>query len=637
MSRSEADLADALAHFAVGILREGLADPGALANYERAIELTPDRLDLYLRAAAIHLRLGQAEAAIGVLHEACRRRPSSAEPRMYLAQIYQTLQRWEDARQAWMEAIRLDPADAMGYVQLALMRRELEDETGALELLEDAADKVKDPRPVLRLLGDLYIQRAGHISADNLTPDVQKAIQCYRRASRLPGDELTLPYLMQLGDVYLLIRQYQDAVDCFSEVAAREPDNLPAQKKLAFCFLALGDRERAVRHLKVIADQEPQNAEVQFTLGELYETLADGSNAVVRLTSACQEGAATPKMFLKLALLHLPADLSAASRVIEAGLEKTPDDLPLLELLAQLSLSAGDDAKARYSLGRLREVMARNPDRAQAVRRLAHYGTVAQQFQLRDAAADLFRQALALAPAQADLYSRLALLEAGRGREAEAIRIMEQANRLIPDHFTVNYVLGMLSGGAGRFPEALAAFSRAQDVALAGEGEPEMLDSGFYFGYGSVCERAGQWEQAEAFLRHAIVLDPGNSEALNYLAYMWAERGVNLEQALDLIRHALDEDPENGAYLDTLGWIYFKQGRLAEALDEIGNALYFLPDDSTIMEHYGEVLMALGRTDEARIWWLRGQASDAARAEELKALGVGRETPPSADPLPPPE
>ena len=55
-------------------------------------------------------------------------------------------------------------------------------------------------------------------------------------------------------------------------------------------------------------------------------------------------------------------------------------------------------------------------------------------------------------------------------------------------------------------------------------------------------------------------------EALNYLGYSYADKGINLEEALALIQKALKLKPDNGYMIDSLGWVYFKMGKHEEAV-----------------------------------------------------------------------
>lgn len=625
LSQSELDLAEALANFSVGVLREGMADSDALTNYLQAVQLRPDRMNLYVRVAAMRLRRGETAEAVAVIKEACRQNPHSGEARLYLAQIYQALKDGDAAQAACREAMRIEPANYNGYLQLALLYRELGDEARAIATLEESLAKVEDRRPMLRLLGDLYNQRAGNILAATITPDIRKAIKYYEQASREPQDELTIPYLQQLGDMYLMTRQIESAIACFTAIATQSPGDIQVQKKLALCYLAVGNKEKAVEYLKVIADQEPRNSDIQYYLGELYENLSDTTNAVSRFTSACAGEPTTNKPYLKLALFYLETDPRKASQVLESGLKQLPEDQKILEMLAQLYLTNRQEAEAKETLYHLQHVAGRYEDRAMAARLTLHYGVVAQVNNLDENAASLYRQTIELDPSLVDAYVRWAFLLLSQDRKDEAVLVMKKADRMLPDDFAVNYFFALLYSRMERYRETVDALETAREAAAADPEDEGNLDSAFYFSYGSACERNGQFSQAEALLQHAFILDSDNIEALNYLAYMWSERGTNLIQALDYVGHALEDEPENGAFLDTLGWIYFKQGRTAEALDEIVNAMVFMPDDPTIMEHMGDVLAALHRAREALFWWeesYRRNPDNQTIGEKLKARGV---------------
>ena len=123
--------------------------------------------------------------------------------------------------------------------------------------------------------------------------------------------------------------------------------------------------------------------------------------------------------------------------------------------------------------------------------------------------------------------------------------------------------------------------------------------AGFYFEYGSALEQAGQPLRSETALRRAIALNPEHHQALNYLGYMWAERGRNLKEAKHLIDRALDLNPGNPAYLDSQAWALFKLGDPAAAEPLMVEALRQVPDDPTLLEHYADILVALGRRQEA--------------------------------------
>jgi len=106
---------------------------------------------------------------------------------------------------------------------------------------------------------------------------------------------------------------------------------------------------------------------------------------------------------------------------------------------------------------------------------------------------------------------------------------------------------------------------------------------------GVVFDKLGQFEETEKFMKKAISLDPDNAEALNYLGYSYADRGINLKEARSLIEKAVELKPNNGYYIDSLGWVYFKLGDKQNALKYLLEAIKYVKDDPVILEHLGDI------------------------------------------------
>ncbi len=84
--------------------------------------------------------------------------------------------------------------------------------------------------------------------------------------------------------------------------------------------------------------------------------------------------------------------------------------------------------------------------------------------------------------------------------------------------------------------------------------------------------------------------------------------------------------PDEGAYVDSLGWVYYRMGRLDEAVRHLERAVELMPDDAVILEHLGEVYLEKGRRKEARELWLRSLEADPFNeklSERFKEAGFG--------------
>ena len=105
-----------------------------------------------------------------------------------------------------------------------------------------------------------------------------------------------------------------------------------------------------------------------------------------------------------------------------------------------------------------------------------------------------------------------------------------------------------------------------------------------------------------------LQIDPEDPYALNYLGYMYADKGTHLQEAVELLSRAIVLDPENSAFLDSMGWAYFRLGDLEQAEEYLNRALAFLGENevdeqAVIFEHAGDIANALGKDKEARMHW----------------------------------
>jgi Flp pilus assembly protein TadD len=197
--------------------------------------------------------------------------------------------------------------------------------------------------------------------------------------------------------------------------------------------------------------------------------------------------------------------------------------------------------------------------------------------------------------------------------------------------------LADLEREAGHFETAEALYSK-----LIGEVEtPARSDWPLFFARGASRERLGRFAEAEADLRHALVLSPDEPDVLNYLGYSWIERGEHLQEGLAMLQRAVSLSPKAGYIIDSLGWAHFKLGDYAAALDTLERAVELSPEDSTLNDHLGDLYWRLNRKVEARFQWTRAltldpDATEKARIEKKLTQGLpplaagGGVTPPRA-------
>ncbi|MFQ5355905.1 MAG: tetratricopeptide repeat protein [Mariprofundaceae bacterium] len=131
-------------------------------------------------------------------------------------------------------------------------------------------------------------------------------------------------------------------------------------------------------------------------------------------------------------------------------------------------------------------------------------------------------------------------------------------------------------------------------------------------------EKLHDYVGAETNLRRLLTIEPDNAEALNFLGYLFAERGIQLDEAEKLIRRALKQRPKDPYYLDSLAWVYFQRQEYAKALELQQKALEELSDDPVMFEHLGDMLWKTGDIEAARRAWNKAITTGHKKADKLR-------------------
>jgi tetratricopeptide (TPR) repeat protein len=111
-----------------------------------------------------------------------------------------------------------------------------------------------------------------------------------------------------------------------------------------------------------------------------------------------------------------------------------------------------------------------------------------------------------------------------------------------------------------------------------------------------VLGQLGRNQEAIEFNETALGLNPNYEMALNNLAYLYAEEGIELDSAMSMIDRALKMAPNDASLLDTKGWIHYKKGEYQQAQILIQAAVSKSPKSKEILEHVRMVQEALAKS-----------------------------------------
>ena len=138
---------------------------------------------------------------------------------------------------------------------------------------------------------------------------------------------------------------------------------------------------------------------------------------------------------------------------------------------------------------------------------------------------------------------------------------------------------------------------------------------------GSSFERLKEYKKADTDLLNSLSIFPNDPYVLNYLAYSWLERNINIDRSIEMLKEAYQNTTNNPYITDSLGWAYYLTGDFVKAEKYINQALQLKPDDPVIMDHYADILWKLNRKIQAKYFWknvLKIENDGEINLEEVK-------------------
>lgn len=619
----------------------------------------------------------KAAAFIVALHLAAVVTPALAAPqgaaeRFVAARMLADEGRLDEALAALAEASALVGEDP--YIELE--RAQLLARAGRLD---EASVAIAEARRLAPGEADVYRQQGriemSRLGDDDRAGDIAKG--AFEELRRLAPDDLEA--LVSLGQLYLSGGEAALAVEVLDEAQRQRPDHPWIRALRANALAATGERGVDERlHLESL-QSDPGDLRARFELAARWARAGEHARAAELLAAAPERQRGDPELRFRLARQRFLAGEPEAARELAAELvHEQPDAGPPRLLLARAAIALGYFAEAEATLaplagraaedGLVAELLLRayeGQERWESAAELLSNRREALRRQQDSEAAELatlelarVRAALGQWPRVAELSREVAASADGR-RAEEALRL--EARALFAGG-SLDAALARLAASPGdasdliRLELLLDSDRRADALALADElvARTELTpsvagllqDAGLHeraldllvalrqrrpdspatsFRMAAGLERLGRHDEAVAEFRRLLEREPSSAPALNYLGYLWIDRGENLEQALAMVHEAVRLDPDNGAYVDSLGWGLFRLGRVEESLRTLERAARLLPRDATVLEHLGDARAASGDAAGAREAYERAIAADpeVAEAVERKRARLG--------------
>jgi len=190
--------------------------------------------------------------------------------------------------------------------------------------------------------------------------------------------------------------------------------------------------------------------------------------------------------------------------------------------------------------------------------------------------------------------------------------MMEESIQIKPKDGDLYLILAALFEKENQLQKALDTLKKGLDQ--------NKEDIEIHFQIGAIYDKLEDFDKMVTEMNEVLRLNPSHADALNYLGYSYADRGVHLEEALHLIQKAMTIKPDMGYITDSLGWVYFKLGDYGRAVTELEKASQLTPDDPIVTEHLADSYSKLNRIGKAIEFYEKAQKLDPKpdQVERLK-------------------
>lgn len=380
------------------------------------------------------------------------------------------------------------------------------------------------------------------------------------------------------------------AFQAFETYVKRYNDTPSAHLKLAELSFENQDYQGALQRLNALGGElnaEEQSHAKVLESKTLYK-LGNYKQAVATMQQLTEQPGVSDVVRLEFArLLMMNNDELGAINQLEAIHQNTPENFEVLKSLVAMHIANDQFVQAEKHAQRLME----DPD----YQSLAHH-FLAEIYESRHDMDAALREYGAVE--QGEFYS-------SAQRRISELLVEQYSLDVAKDWLASQRKVIETADQAFLFwrleAELLAKYKDYASSVIAYEKAYRIVPGNIQlnYEYAVVTQYLGNVDKAEQLLTGIIEVDLKHADALNALGFMLLEKTDRLTEAADYIQKAYELRPNDPSIKDSLGWLYFRQGKVADAAALLLNA-YTETEDPEIASHLIEVLLTQGQQQEAR-------------------------------------
>jgi tetratricopeptide (TPR) repeat protein len=498
-------------------------------------------------------------------------------------------------------ALSYDPKSGLLATELATIYIKTGQHQKAIELCEKALQANPANVELHLLLGGLYLERKNKSDAEKE----------FRQAIKL--DPSNVESYLYIAIIHLEGKRYDEALKALKAMMKISPDNVLAVYYTSKAYLEMKSYGEAEKWLKKTIALKPSFESAWLDLGGLYELQNKNDQAIetYKQYSAINPSRMDIKLRLAKAYLRIQ-QFSEASAILE---EVRRQDSTNREVRFTLGLSYFfKNEKIDRAIEEFSSLLEEDPKDERVRYFLA---CSYEEKRLYDNAMEEFQKI----PADSDLHDdaliHMATILKRTGKPEQAISMIAEGIKASDKEPSLYSFLSSLYQDEKKFKDAEEITKKGLSLF------PNSTD--LHYRMGAVYEGMNRFPESIKEMEEVLKLDPNHADAMNFIGYSYAERGINLDKAEELINKALKLKPGSGYIIDSLGWLYFRQDKFELALKYLRQAASLLPDDPTVLEHLGDASAKSGQVKEALEAYKRAlQLNPSSQGLQKKIEGLIR-------------
>jgi tetratricopeptide (TPR) repeat protein len=499
------------------------------------------------------------------------------------------------------------------------------------QVMQQLNDEKKFPDGHLAA-GDFYMLRLQ--DRENARLQYEAAVKAF------PKDKMI--YQKRLVELFALSGRGQQANEMLAQILKDNPKDSEALGMRAALMLATGNRDQinaAANDLQTLVTKSPENHMFRFNLARAMVAKGELEPARLQLEEAIKLRSDFVLARVLLSKIYL-AQSQPAKALKEAEGVLTIDKNNLQAHLTRSSalLGMGDRDKAREELDLISKVYPQNPEARYQV------GFLAYQDKDFKKSEQIFSEMYKANPNDTRGLAGVTESLAAEGRIDEAVKETEAAVQKEPQRRDLKLVLAKFYVRSQRYDDAIGIYQalikedpksadllfqmaeterRKGDLNTAVDtfrrcSQAAPSDTACLTQMGLILDATGKRDQAKPIYEQILKIKPDNPVALNNLAFIKAEEGVDLDQALSMSQRARQAMPNAPEVSDTLGWIYIKKNLSEDAVRVFKDLTDKVPTNPTFHYHYGMALLQKGDKPSAKKELEKALEDKPSKGDEAK-------------------